>query len=570
MAEIDAKKKKFHQSKKVNISAVKVYKPIFVSLIKMLLSFFFSIAFSVYIPFSLTETLSIETANDEILHKLIEENPIVIALSCSQKDAYILASFSNAESLFPEAKFVAVFPLSLRNFLNQSVPSDPYFAIIKNGVPTAVVGQIDDESTLLYMIDLHLYGTRPVLNSQSELIAALGESPITLMSSYKQFDNTFSLAKEVMPTVGPVNVISLAPSVISDINMKPNECAIYRKVDNALEPFDCSKNTFLNISKTTFDFATIDKLRNSQKLAVLFHSPEIKPEHTELVFVLGSHFRDFNFFFLKDEKTKEFVNAFYERQFCNGLNFGIVDVKNNFIYEVNDYITDELKNATEFDAQIWLNSIAQLINALNLGQVPKTPKSEPIPKPSDLPIKKIVGLNYFDFVLETNMDVLVLFVKPRSNECAEMFTEFRKVAEDSIANNNTNLKFAFMDATVNQIDGGLYPIPGQPSILLYPAANKSFPRLMIGKKAADIQLLMRLFATNSFKLSKEEKLGGMSDFFAAVEYAKLAKPKMNQEQIEVLDDTIKKVAEAYILHINNEKKSTGEAENSFTTVNKEL
>ena len=223
-------------------------------------SLFIGFASCLFVPFNVSEVASFAKINADTLSEYISKNPIVISLSCPTENYHISHAFTNSEAVF-----VIVEDGAMKKYLDQKVPPEPSIAIFKNGTLSVIVGPIYEASSLLYIIDLYLYEKRPVLQSATEVVAALGEAPVTVITSSNDFDHTFSNTKKILSKAGPINIVSLSKKAAGEINLSPGACAIYRSIDQVLEPIRCTSNDIQSSLKPAFDKAKVEMLTESTK-----------------------------------------------------------------------------------------------------------------------------------------------------------------------------------------------------------------------------------------------------------------------------------------------------------------
>lgn len=513
---------------------------------------FLSLLSYIFVPFSLTEGVSLSPSDHEKVIKTIETNQYVISLTGSGRNSAILTAFDDAESLFPEATFIITTSKSMKLLLNTTkLPEKPYISFFENGTLINSIGPIESGSSMLYIIDLMLYKQRPTLKNVHELVAALGEAPLTLVSQHKTFDHIFSVSKESMPDVGPINIITLSDSAAREISLNDNSCALFRSIDQELIPISCTKEDIIENSIPTFNYAKPANLLKSNKTAFIFHSQGQLMEYSGMMHQLGSSIPTMNFFLDIDRSVCKFLNDFVP-DFCDHTNIALIDFKERYIYNISEII-DPNKIGYVF-SQKWAQQIPKVLLAYEKRKLKKIPMSEKVPRASKLPVKKLVGKTYESFVNDTTKDTLVLFINPESQESSAAFPKFKRIADDigrlpDEKKNETfegNFTFGFVISTYNQIEGGFPHYPEEPALILYPANDKKHPRLLLGTNVSDIQLQLKLFASHKPTFETEEKVGDMQHFKEISTKAKTAMPKMNRQEKDTLLDTIKKVEAAFV------------------------
>ncbi|OHT01490.1 hypothetical protein TRFO_31678 [Tritrichomonas foetus] len=535
----------------------------------MVFYFLAGLTLSVYIPHQAANSLSIEFSGLEKAQKLLKENENVIAFVGAGKDVELIMNFASAEPLFPEYTFIHIYPREMKNIVTENdtvLPEDPYFAIFKNGNIVEAVGPIDEDSSLLFLLDLYVYGKRPLLKDQKGLVSSLGQAPLTIIAPESKYEEMKKIAKISTSEFVLTDVIQITQEVANEVSLVDGSCALYRKLDKSLEEFNCTIEGLRQGRKPLYSRPTVKQMKESTKPAVCFCQKK-KRENLmvgEFLYTLAKHFHnEFDFFELKSDETKKYLGEFLgDSTICEKTsNLAVINVTGKFFYRTTQFLPRTLIEAPVFDAQSFTTSTAQLLNYIKSNQVDKIPISEPIPKPSSLAIKKVVGKNYKEFVMEEGKDVLVLFVKPNSKACQFSFTALKEVAEDLIdVCENEFIKFGFMDYTANQIDGGLPVVPDQPAIIFYPANQKLSPKFVIGKRVGDILMHIRLFAAKKPITKLNETLSSMDEFNQLTEYFRSVIPQMNRHQKNTLEETIRKVKVEYEAYAAKNQNETEEKE----------
>ena len=524
-----------------------------------------------FIPFNVSNSFTIDTADKSILFQMMAEYHLLIGLACSSDDVMLLSAFTNAMPLFPEAKFVAVFPAAINEIMNSTVPKDPFLILCKDGKIFNTIGPIDDSNTLLYMIDLYATNsTKSIISSKSEIVSGLGGAPTTVISEQSQYQNVLSMVKDNILELGPTDVISINDVLAKEL-FDEDSCGVFTKSDGNLRSFDCKTVDVLkNYSIPSFKKATVDTLIQSTKICVLFHDSEFYNNQTEFLYKVGSHYTDIDFFVIEsNSKAAEFVKDFLGYDFVNKERptIAFVDFNNSYIYDLQFF--DELENDTYFNTRKWTASTVQMILQIMSGQAKKHLRSEPIPLQKDSILHKVVGLTHTDFVNEPGKDVLMLYVRPDSIPCQNAFSDIKTLAKDSAENDNKNLKFGFMDSTKNKVEGGIFPFPYEPAFVFYPANNKTVPRILLGISLPEIRYIIKSFAYTPVKFSQDEKLDNMNYLLHQSEYAKIVKDgnNLSKEQLNTIDETLQVFVNEVIHNINTNPSSK---DNSFSTITNEL
>ncbi|XP_052160472.1 protein disulfide isomerase-like 1-5 [Oryza glaberrima] len=131
------------------------------------------------------------------------------------------------------------------------------------------------------------------------------------------------------------------------------------------------------------------------------------------------------------------------------------------------------------EAEINAKNLQDFCLSLLEGTLPPYFRSEPVPEEKG-PIEKVVGRTFDSSVLESPQNVFLEVHAPWCVDCEAISKNVEKLAKHLNDLGQTNLKFARIDASVNE-----HPklqINNYPTLLLYPAQDKSNP-IKLSKKS---------------------------------------------------------------------------------------
>ncbi|KAH9288520.1 hypothetical protein KI387_032637 [Taxus chinensis] len=128
-------------------------------------------------------------------------------------------------------------------------------------------------------------------------------------------------------------------------------------------------------------------------------------------------------------------------------------------------------------------------------------KSDPIPEKNDGDVKIVVGKNFDDIVLDESKDVLLEIYAPWCGHCQALEPTYNKLAKH--LHGVESLVIAKMDGTTNE--HARAKSDGFPTILFYPAGNKSFDPITVDTDRT-VKALYKFLKQNAaipFKLPKK-------------------------------------------------------------------
>jgi hypothetical protein len=435
------------------------------------------ISFSVFVPVNITQRVSFETVQLDSLKDAVATHETVVACVGTSADSALIAAFVNAKTLFRQASFVVAYPRDMKEWVNQTVPERPYLVFIKSQAVTAIVGPIDDETTLLTTIDLHLTRNRPTLETDAQLLSSLNGAPTTIIGLPRQFSKAFDIAKATGATFGPANVVAISPELYESVQLQPRHCAVFRRDDLMIEPFECTLSNYKKTVRPGF-FRAKPKIAkwSDHVVAVYTHQPLFN-NVSQLLGALGAHFKDVKFVYF-NARYAHLISDFTRETFNNSvINVVALNFTGGYYFNISHIITDELKSNTTFDGRKWHAALIQLCYQIRAKTLQKIYRSETVPPKSPGVIQKLVGSDYGETVTDASKDVFVMFTKPRCEICDKLYSMYRGIAQVVSRSDNSSL-FTSIDVRLNSVEGG-FPLKTVPSIVLFPKANKTDIKILI-------------------------------------------------------------------------------------------
>eukprot|EP00455_Lapot_gusevi_P011784 TRINITY_DN154_c0_g1_i2.p2 TRINITY_DN154_c0_g1~~TRINITY_DN154_c0_g1_i2.p2 ORF type:complete len:470 (+),score=215.22 TRINITY_DN154_c0_g1_i2:71-1480(+) len=137
------------------------------------------------------------------------------------------------------------------------------------------------------------------------------------------------------------------------------------------------------------------------------------------------------------------------------------------------FIYDESKEVT-------VAELRKFVTAWSKGELEPFFKSEPIPETNDGDVKVIVGKNFKELVLDSSQNVLVEFYAPWCGHCKSLKPIYEKLGAQF--KDDSSVIIGAVDATANDVP---VEIEGFPTILFYPAGDKSNPIPYEGDRSLD-------------------------------------------------------------------------------------
>ncbi|KAH0786696.1 protein disulfide isomerase [Histomonas meleagridis] len=503
-------------------------------------------ALSIYVPFKKTRFSPLPYKSP--IGKYIKEHSNVVVLI--PKPSYELAKeFLAAQPLFPEASFYTAVDEIMEEYLNQKIET-PCLAFFKDGELIGMSDPVSNEMSMLYTIDLFLKGKRPILNEQFEFVAALGGAPITIGSRANLTDHLVHLAKDIGHEIGSINVINLSDSLAESIDLKPNNCIIYRKTDKTLKSFNC---TMEGLKQFSYPYVSrVDKsvLMRNDKTSVILITPSFNQHQYDFLYEFGKKYPDFSFIYVRSSDRdiiKEFTSDYYD---TTSYYLEILNYKNGYRYDYSEILDKELIR-NDFNDTLLNESLTQILNKIRNSELKKTYRSERFSSYQNFnrPIKKVVGLTYHDFIDDTEKDTVLFFVS-LSTKSKEYFSKVYKTADNLKSENKTeHIKFGMIIPELNFVEGGFPSLPKLPFAYLYPA-NSSAVIPVLGDSSEDVLLSLEVYGTYQHELGAT--LPSDEEFHEIEEETKKFIPKMKPEEAKTMNEVLENLRKMITSKTNDE------------------
>ncbi|CDR40383.1 CYFA0S05e00144g1_1 [Cyberlindnera fabianii] len=161
--------------------------------------------------------------------------------------------------------------------------------------------------------------------------------------------------------------------------------------------------------------------------------------------------------------------------------FALHDATNNKKYGVNQ------------DSALTPQAVKDFVKKFIAGEAEAIVKTEDIPEVQENAVYKIVGKTHDEIINDESRDVLVKYYAPWCGHCKRLAPTFEELAElyQNDKDAAAKVRIANVDATLNDVD---VEITGYPTLILYPAGDKSNP--IVHKGGRDLQSLIAFIKEN--------------------------------------------------------------------------
>jgi protein disulfide-isomerase A1 len=135
---------------------------------------------------------------------------------------------------------------------------------------------------------------------------------------------------------------------------------------------------------------------------------------------------------------------------------------------------------------------------------PSLKSAEPVDD-ADEAVKIIVGKDFQSRVVDSDQDVLLEFYAPWCGHCKSLAPKYEELAERF--SEVSSILIAKMDATENEVDHPGVDVSGFPTIIFFPANDKSNPKVYSG--ARDVEGMEKFLKENAKKFDLEGESHGV-------------------------------------------------------------
>lgn len=142
------------------------------------------------------------------------------------------------------------------------------------------------------------------------------------------------------------------------------------------------------------------------------------------------------------------------------------------------FVIHDLPNNKKYgfpqDQKLTVKELPKFLKKYKAGEIEPKVKSEEIPEKQETSVVKIVGKTHNQIVNDETKDVLVKYYAPWCGHCKRLAPTYEELADlyKSSTEGQEKVVIANVDATLNDVD---VDISGYPTLILYPAGDKSNP-----------------------------------------------------------------------------------------------
>lgn len=457
--------------------------------------FFVFISFissSAFVPYTTKESLLLVPMNITQVRDIINEIPMLVVLIHDPLSPNSVKARKNLMDSIPLFQFDLIFAeLDAQNssaLLDQLGGTAPHILFYTNSTLWGHYPFPSSETTLLYLLNLFAEGPRTPVTDTVSFYRSLGTSYYSLLYPVSEKIKAHNIHRYVSSKIGFVDLIPFSPQFNKVLD--PDYFYFFRTED-------------LYLTKIHKDNVSITKIISSTKPLFKRILPEDFISNTNLTFAISVNGLTSNIVDILEEVATLFpdiVVGFVERPLHNFLNFStsgtidripcvsILNTTARKYYKIPQIINDKIYN----NDKTVVNDISSFLS--NLSEPVSI--SEPLERiPNKSNVTKLVGLNHDEFVLNNNIDSIVLYYSRNTPITKQFIRIFSETADLFIENkiSSDQIQFGMINTTCNSASFPLMPV--QPHIEIYPKGNKTDSYEFFGQ--ANVHAIVRFIKDHS-------------------------------------------------------------------------
>ncbi|OHS97406.1 hypothetical protein TRFO_36360 [Tritrichomonas foetus] len=443
-----------------------------------------------------TENVSLPIVNKTELEELVNQKIKVVAMGFSRRHPrypdMLKAYHDLARHFSTEAVFVIYDHHPAKNEAERLGMRIPIVFYYEDGELKTAYPYLDNEVGFTKLLELifHPENSQIALNV-SELYKLLGDLNYAILAPTPElFENGIKLHHNISSGLAEIDVIRVAPNVLTELGLDSELPALFRKEDSCIVSFKSLHDDFVddiysfyNASKPVYKIYQGGDFVNEEFQMFMFTSPVLTDEMKDFLYEIAPRFPEYNFGWLKPEFLQlgepvlgdNFQNR-TDMHFCNFARRWFVNLEDVFTWEFIKL---------PFNKKEWTHVTERAIKVIKSGRK-KNFVSEPVPKPvKGSLIKKIVGSTYKNFIMDPEHDVLMYYVIGKCEQCQKFKPALINFVKEFNATGKTFLKFGWINVEKNSAEEKFPYIYGYPHFELFPAKNKSAHEQLRGPRSRD-------------------------------------------------------------------------------------
>lgn len=450
---------------------------------------------TIFIPFQRFNSASKEPYTHFELKEMAKTEENLIVYGCRDTRDSLAISFLQIHKFLPNYTYALTTPGDLAQLCHLGV-YDHSLAFYKKGEFVSMVGPVEYETSILYLIDLYMSdNVRKPCTTDIQLMAALGQTTISLIVPTSIYDTGLELAKEAGANICSTNLVHISDELSSYTGLGINRMALYREYDRELVEIEPTIDSFMENYQSSFTIAKYEQLVDFSKTIIGLISNQDIIYHNDYLYNISHHFPNYSVILIREVDQWKLLEKF-KIPYIGYQDLCVFNFNEGWMHNVSNYIDVSLKE-TYFMTDQWIESTISVMEMIHNDTIPKQYISEdPSNKFGDDLIMKVVASTYEEFI-NLPGDKFLLFIVPRCNECNKAIGVLKQVKQNLNDQGITNITFGVLDYEKNAVPGGFKSIIKRfiPQAHFYKGKNKDL--IPFGAEFSDVNIhwFMKFFSS---------------------------------------------------------------------------
>ena len=375
-----------------------------------LVSLFFSLISSIFIPYEATETgkigfLANESFNEVFQYErfmllVVDENAREVEIS---KTSFAVASTTVSK----KCEFAYISVKEIPEITEKIYLDLPYVIYFKKGEKQCAFDLPIEESLVISQINYILDGPTKIANSISDLNKFVSNLDYTIISRVQFSDDAYNLMIDNIEDMTTCGILLATNEVFNETGFDNENYLLFRRDDTVLLPFNGTSEGITDIIMPLYFQATLEDFQYDKGMSVVFMTPEYKESDTfhDIFLTFAEKYKDdFNFRIITEENF-HIADRLLGRDLEIVPDTAIADITEGTYYDTHEFDGLEIN-------ETWKEKMTTFLDKIKAGQIEKSYLSEPIPTQDEIDqdeITRIVGKTFADFINDTEKDTFVMF-----------------------------------------------------------------------------------------------------------------------------------------------------------------
>lgn len=503
---------------------------------------------SIYIPYEKTQDPVIFPFEEYEFQTFCSRAKSVVSLIVSdpkeEKNQVAIQRFSRAIPEFSNKIQMVTLTQSQVPRLNSIFNySEPYLVMISNGQISLNTKIPEDDLGLATILRFWTTSLRFTATTVQELFTLLGPTPYALIMRDNQLNDGFKFLIDYATSLGTTEILTATQNVFDKLDMSNATFIFFRRNDKELIPLtyenltarsfpsNVTSKTFAHnfelslnsISENSTIIGLVSQFKYSEaNLASKFN--DVNESLRDALSTLHLNYPEFNVALIHSDDDLKYAESFTQQSFDSNTNSLIVFNREEGYYYPNDDIFQKLT----VESPQWNDAVHTYLEKIR-DPNNRRYRSEQLDS-STGPIKKLVGLNYEQFIKENNNDILILFHDHTNSTDLTFYKEreqdYQRMLSELLPH-TSNLDIAIIDPMRNSSPMKYPPLFKLPLFVLYKKDQKDRP--ICNFEENNLNSLVRFLTNNDVHLDLTPKNLSTEQAVRTIEAILQNLPKMNSD-----------------------------------------